>query len=71
MVIYAAEYYAAMKKDKTMPFAATRMGTELVILSEVSQKREKCYMIPLPCGNKTKKIDRNELNDKIGRNPQT
>ena len=32
------EYYSAMKKDEIMPFAATQMGREDVILSEISQK---------------------------------
>ena len=31
------EYYSAMKKDDTMPFAATWMHVELITLSEVSQ----------------------------------
>ena len=32
------EYYSAMKKDEIMPFAATQMDQEDVILSEISQK---------------------------------
>ena len=32
------EYYSALKKDKLMPFAATCMELETLILSEVSQK---------------------------------
>ena len=31
------EYYSVIKKNKIMPFAVTRMGLEIVILSEVSQ----------------------------------
>ena len=31
------EYYAAIKKNEIMSFAATWMGLETVILSEVSQ----------------------------------
>ena len=34
--IYKMEYYSAIKKDKTMPFAATWMDLEIIILSEVS-----------------------------------
>ena len=31
------EYYSAIRKNEIMPFAETRMGLEIVILSEVSQ----------------------------------
>ena len=31
------EYYSAIKKNEMMPFAATGVGPEMVILSEVSQ----------------------------------
>ena len=30
-------YYSTIKKNKMMPFAATRMDQEIIILSEVSQ----------------------------------
>ena len=36
--IYTMEYYSAIKKNEIMPFAATRMDLEIIILSEVSQK---------------------------------
>ena len=32
------EYYSAIKKYKIMPFAATWMDLEIIILSEVSQR---------------------------------
>ena len=48
---YTMEYYSAIKKDKTMPFAATWMELETLILSEVSQKeKDKYHMISLISG---------------------
>ena len=45
------EYYSAVKKDETMPFVATQMNLEIVILSEVSQtKKEKYCNTSLICG---------------------
>ena len=32
------EYYSAMKKNETMPFAATQVQLEIIILSEWSQR---------------------------------
>ena len=37
------EYYSAMKKNEIMPFAATWMDLEIIILSEVSQKEKDKY----------------------------
>ena len=45
------EYYSAIKKNKIMPFAATSMKIEILIVSEVSQKeKDKYHMISLICG---------------------
>ena len=35
--VYTMEYYSAMKKNKIMPFAATWMDLEMILLSAVSQ----------------------------------
>ena len=48
--IYTMEYYSAMKKNEMMPFAATWMDLEIVILSEVSQTQKDKYHISLICG---------------------
>ena len=37
--IYTMEYYSAIKKNEIMPFAATKMDLEIIILSEVSQTK--------------------------------
>ena len=44
------EYYSAIKKNDIMPFAATWMDLESIILSEASQKeKDKYHMILLIC----------------------
>ena len=37
--IYTMEYYSEIKKNEIMPFAATWMDLEMIILSEVSQRK--------------------------------
>ena len=45
------EYYSAIRKNKIMPFSATKMELETLILSEVSQKEKDKYdMISLLSG---------------------
>ena len=46
--IYAMEYYSAIKKNKLMPFAATWIDLENIMLSEI--EKDKHYMISLICG---------------------
>ena len=44
------EYYLAIKKNEVMPFAATLMDLEIVILSEISEtEKGKYHMILLTC----------------------
>ena len=43
------EYYSAIKKSEMVPFAATWMDLEIIILSKVSQT-EKYHIISLKCG---------------------
>jgi len=37
--IYTMEYYSALKNSEIIPYAATRMDLEIIILSEVSQTK--------------------------------
>ena len=42
------EHYSPIKKDKIMPFAATRMDPKIIIQSKLSQKEKgKYHMMPL------------------------
>ena len=41
--IYTVEYHLAIKKNKIMPFVATWMDPEIIILSEVNQTKTNIY----------------------------
>ena len=43
-------YIYAIEKNEIMPFAATRMDLEIIILSEVSRKEKDKYIISFICG---------------------
>ena len=68
--IYTMEYYSAIKKNERMQFVATWMDLEMIILSEVSQKKKRqisygiTYMWNL-------KYDTNELIYKTETDSQT
>ena len=36
---HTMEYYSVIKKNETMPYVATWMNLEMIILSEVSQRQ--------------------------------
>ena len=43
--ICTMEYYSAIKKNENLPFAATQMDLEIIILGEISQtKKDKYHM---------------------------
>ena len=48
------EYHSAIKKSEIIPFASTWMGLEIIILSEISQTRERqiSYAITYMCNLK-------------------
>ena len=46
--IYTMEYYSAIKKNKIMPFAATTMELESLIVSQ--KEKDKYHMISLISG---------------------
>ena len=49
--IYTMEYYSALRKKQILPFAATCMELEGIMLSEITQaEKEKYQMISLICG---------------------
>ena len=55
------EYYSAIKKNEVMPFTATRMDLEIIILSELSEtEKNKYHIISLICG-----ILKNDINELI------
>ena len=50
MVYLYSEILLSHKKNEILPFAATRMDLEIIILSEASQtEKDKYHMISLIC----------------------
>ena len=51
MVIYTMKYYSAIRKNDYTTFAATWMGLEEIMLSEISQaEKENYHMVSLIYG---------------------
>ena len=48
VIIHRMEYYSAIKKNEIIPFAATWMDLEIIILSEANQRQKN--IILLICG---------------------
>ena len=50
--IYIMEYYLAMRKNEIMPFVATWMEPEGIMLSEITQsEKDRYHMFSLICGS--------------------
>ena len=67
--IYTKEYYSAITKNEIMPFAATWMDLEIIILSQSDRERQISYDIAYMWN--LKKNDTNELLYKIEADSQT
>ena len=64
-ILYTMEHYLDIKKNEIMPFAATWMDLETVILSEESQtEKEKCPMTSLIYGMQKEMTEMNLQNRK-------
>ena len=63
--VYTMAYYSVIKKNEIMPFAATWMDYEIVILSEVSHtEKEKYHMASFVSGIYKEMIQMNLQNRK-------
>ena len=59
------EYYSSIKKNDIMPFVATWLDLDTVILSEVSQTEKKKYhMLSVICGIEKEMIQMNLLKNR-------
>ena len=66
--IYTKKYYTIIRKNEIIPFVATWMDYEIVIMSEVSQtEKEKYHMASLVSGIYKEMIQMNLKNRKAPR----
>ena len=68
---YTMEFYSAIKNNEILPFAATQMDLDSVILSEVSQTREGEISYDIPYMWNLKRNDTNELTYKTETDSET
>ena len=45
--VYTREYYSAIERNEIMPFAATWMDLQIIILSKLSQKDKNHMLSPI------------------------
>ena len=58
--MYTVEYYSAQKKNEIIPFSATQMDLEGIMLTEIRQtEKDKYCMISLICESKKSQTHRN------------
>jgi len=48
--IYTMKYYSAKENNGILPFATTRMDLEGIMLSEVSERKDRYCILSLICG---------------------
>ena len=63
MGYYTMKYYLVIKKSKIMPFAATWMNLENIILNKVSQTGKDKYCIPCIYGIKAEPLGKSAKNN--------
>ena len=48
--IYTMKYYSAKENNEIPPFATTRMDLEGIMLSDISERKDRYCMLSLICG---------------------
>ena len=68
--IYTMEYYLAIEKNEILPFAATQMELEIIILKWIKSERERKILFDITYSCNIK-CDTNESIYETGRDSQT